>query len=154
MTHLETVLTPFDFLMWNWQSAVCFYPLQRVSKNFGSGKKGAWGNYIVGKYKSTTTGLSSNTNHVLRHVVLSLLSSHKSWLGIKIGHVLQTEIHGGICLSVHVSYMFTYILVFFLKRISFLIWHFTWMLRSDWVISTYKLQLFLFYFNAFGNTAV
>ena len=114
-----------------------FTPFKGFRKILVLEKRVAWGNCIVGKYKSTTTDLSSNTNHVLRHVVLSLLSSHKSWLRIKIGHVLQTAVHGGIS-SVHVPYMFTYI--FRIKRISFWIRHFTWMLRSDWVISTYNLQ--------------
>ena len=98
MTHLETVLTPFDFLSVELAKCRLILPPLKVFEKFGSGKKGAWGNYIVGKYKSTTTDLSSNTSHFLHHV-LSLLSSHKSWLRIKIGHVLLTAIHGGISVT-------------------------------------------------------
>ena len=93
------VLTPFDFL--GMELAKCrliLPPSEGFRRILVLEKRVAWGNCIVGKYKSTTTDLSSNTNHFLRRV-LSLLSSHESWLRIKIGHLLQTAIYGGISVT-------------------------------------------------------
>ena len=64
----------------------------------GKGAKGVW---TIRMYKSTTTDLSSD-KYFLRHVVLRLLSSHKSWLGITFDICYKTATHGGTYSSIHV----------------------------------------------------
>ena len=103
-SHLGTVLTPFDFLIvkpvWFFvEMPFEFTPFEvflqeklTVILLTGKGAKGV--------LNSTTTDLSSD-KHFLRHVVLRLLSSHKSWLGITFDICYKTATHDVTYSSVH-----------------------------------------------------